>query len=145
MAIWHAGNIASNIFSGLLATGILTNLEGIAGFCAWQWFVLLKGLMGILIAVPAVWCLPNFPHDTGTYFLSEVQDEIAQYRMRVSAGGRSEDDEGGGWEGVRLALEDPFTWIYTVLHFGLIVALSFKDFFPSVSFGHKISMRKTHS
>lgn len=59
--------------------------------------------------------------------------EMAQYRSIVSAGGRSEDDEGGAWEGVKLACKDPFTWIFSVLHFGLIVALSFKDFFPSVS------------
>lgn len=79
------------------------------------------------------WCIPNFPHNTGTYFMTPEMSEMAQYRMIVSAGGRSEDDEGGAWEGVKLACKDPFTWIYTVLHFGLIVALSFKDFFPSVS------------
>jgi len=79
------------------------------------------------------WCIPNFPHNTGTYFMTAEMSEMAQYRMIVSAGGRSEDDEGGAWEGVKLACQDPFTWIYTVLHFGLIVALSFKDFFPSVS------------
>lgn len=43
MAIWHAGNIASNIFSGLLAAGILTQMEGIASMRAWQWFVILEG------------------------------------------------------------------------------------------------------
>jgi len=43
MAVWHAGNIASNIFSGLLAAGILTTMDGIANLRAWQWFVLLEG------------------------------------------------------------------------------------------------------
>jgi hypothetical protein len=43
MAIWHAGNIVSNIFSGLLAAGILTNMDGIANMHAWQWFILLEG------------------------------------------------------------------------------------------------------
>jgi MFS family permease len=43
MAIWHAGNIASNIFSGLLAAGVLTNMDNVAGLHAWQWFVLLEG------------------------------------------------------------------------------------------------------
>lgn len=66
-------------------------------------------------------------------WISDEMAEMAQYRMYVSAGGRHEDDEGGAWEGVRLACKDPFTWIYCVLHFGLILALSYKDFFPSVS------------
>jgi hypothetical protein len=81
--------------------------------------------------VAGIWTLPNFPHNSQHYLPAE-QSEMAQYRMLVSAGGRSEDDEGGAWEGVKLACKDPFTWIFTVLHFGLIVALSFKDFFPSI-------------
>lgn len=43
MAIWHAGNIVSNICSGLLAAAILTTMDGIAGLWAWQWFILLEG------------------------------------------------------------------------------------------------------
>jgi MFS family permease len=43
MGIWHAGNIISNVISGLLAAAILTNMDGIANLHAWQWFVLLEG------------------------------------------------------------------------------------------------------
>ncbi|KAK5065327.1 hypothetical protein LTR84_001165 [Exophiala bonariae] len=132
MAIWHAGNIASNIFSGLLAAGILHNMEGVANLRSWQWFVILEGIIGIFVGIVAFWCLPNFPHNTPTSFLTPEESEMAQHRMLVSFGGRSEDDEGGAWEGVVLACKDPFTWIFAVLHFGLIVALSFKDFFPSI-------------
>lgn len=42
MAIWHAGNIASNVFSGLLAAGILTNMDGVASIRAWMWFFILE-------------------------------------------------------------------------------------------------------
>lgn len=150
MAIWHGGYIASNIFSGLLAAGILTNMDNVAGLRAWQWFVFLEGktisystglphtndltgLVSIIIGVASFWGIPNFPHNTGTYFLTPEESEMAQYRMMVLAGGRTEDDEGRAWEGVQLAVRDLFTWIFTVLHFGLILALPFKDFFPSVS------------
>ncbi len=57
---------------------------------------------------------------------------MAQYRQLVSAGGLSEDDEGGYWEGFWQAVRDPFTWLFAGMHFSLIVAQSFKDFFPSV-------------
>lgn len=36
MSIWHAGNIISNVISGLLAAAILTTMEGIRGLHAWQ-------------------------------------------------------------------------------------------------------------
>ncbi|KAK3666393.1 hypothetical protein LTR22_002698 [Elasticomyces elasticus] len=43
MGIWHAGVIISNVFSGLLAAAILTNMDGIATLHAWQWFILIEG------------------------------------------------------------------------------------------------------
>ena len=132
MAIWHAGNIASNIFSGLLAAGILTNMDGVASLPAWAWFFILEGVVGVALGIIAFWGVPNFPHNHGVKWISPEQGELAQYRMLVSAGGRTEDDDGGAWEGVVLACKDPFTWIFTVLHFGLILALSYKDFFPSI-------------
>lgn len=132
MGIWHAGNIVSNIFSGLLAAGILTNMDGIAGLHAWQWFILLEGIVSILVACIAFWFIPNFPSNTSRRWLTEEEAAMAQYRQFVSAGGIHEDDEEGRWKGVWLAVKDPFTWLFAGIHFSLIIAQSFKDFFPSV-------------
>jgi MFS family permease len=157
MGIWHAGNIVSNIISGLLAAGILTNMDGTAGLASWKWFVLIEGqssdvpdvrlvlfswskadpnrLVGavsILVALSGFWLLPNFPNNTGTFFMSAEEAEMAQYRQLVSAGGISEDDEGDMWGGVWQACKDPYTWMFSTMHFALIIAQSFKDFFPSV-------------
>jgi MFS family permease len=133
MAIWHAGNIASNIFSGLLAAAILTTMEGIHGVSAWAWFFIIEGVVGVFVGLAGFWCIPNYPHNHGVKWLTAEQAQMAQYRMLVSSGGISEDDDVSAWQGVWLACKDPFTWIFTVLHFGLIVALSQKDFFPSAS------------
>ncbi|KAF4536465.1 Vitamin H transporter [Lasiodiplodia theobromae] len=132
MSIWHAGNIVSNIFSGLLAAGILTNMDGIAGLHAWQWFVLLEGIVSVIVAFLGFWFIPNWPNDTGSYFLTPEESEMAQYRQLVSAGGLSESDEGGAWSGVVMAAKDPFTWMFAAIHFSVIIAQSFKDFFPSI-------------
>lgn len=43
MGIWHAGNTISQAISGLLAAGILTNMDGVANLPAWKWFLLLEG------------------------------------------------------------------------------------------------------
>ncbi|GKZ93373.1 hypothetical protein AnigIFM59636_006444 [Aspergillus niger] len=132
MGIWHAGNIISNVFSGLLAAAILTNMDGIAHLRAWQWFILLEGIVSILVALIAFWFLPNFPDNTSRRWFSEEEAEMAKYRQFVSAGGIHEDDEGGRWTGVWLAVKDPFTWLFSAMHFALIIAQSFKDFFPSI-------------
>ena len=44
MGIWHAGSTISQAISGLLAAGILTNMEGTGNIRAWKWFLLLEGL-----------------------------------------------------------------------------------------------------
>ncbi|KAK6008107.1 hypothetical protein QM012_000010 [Aureobasidium pullulans] len=132
MGIWHAGNIISNVISGLLAAAILTNMDGIADLHAWQWFIILEGMVSILVALTGFWLLPNWPGNTGTYFFTPEESQMAQWRVFVSAGGVSEDDEGDYWGGVSQALRDPFTWMFASLHFALIIAQSFKDFFPSI-------------
>jgi MFS family permease len=82
MAIWHAGNIVSNVFSGLLAAGILTNMDNIAGLHAWQWFLLLEGIVSIMVAIPGFWLLPNFPNNTGTYYFTPEEQQIGKRNGR---------------------------------------------------------------
>lgn len=134
MGIWHAGNIISNVFSGLLAAAILTNMDGIAKLHAWQWFILLEGIVSVIVALLGYRFLPNFPDNTSRRWFSEEEEAMAQYRQAVSAGGVLEGGEGEGdyWGGVILAAKDPFTWLFAAIHFSLIIAQSFKDFFPSV-------------
>ncbi|KAL2795263.1 major facilitator superfamily domain-containing protein [Aspergillus keveii] len=134
MGIWHAGNIISNVFSGLLAAGILTNMDGIANLHAWQWFILLEGIVSITVALVAYRFIPNFPDNTSSRWFNEEEAAMAQYRQAVSAGGIMEGSEGEGdyWGGVILAAKDPFTWFFAAIHFSLIIGQSFKDFFPSI-------------
>ncbi|KAH7304699.1 putative vitamin H transporter [Stachybotrys elegans] len=132
MAIWHAGNIVSNVCSGLLAAAILTNMHNIGSLSSWQWFFIIEGAVSILVAFIGFWGLPNFPNNTSTSYMTEEQLQMAQYRMLVSAGGISEDDEGDYWTGFVMACKDPFTWMFAFLHFAIIIGQSFKDFLPSI-------------
>ncbi|KAL4926341.1 major facilitator superfamily domain-containing protein [Aspergillus undulatus] len=85
MGIWYAGNIISNVFSGLLAAAILINMIGVANLRAWQWFILLEGIVSVIVAFLVV-----------------------------------------------LAAKDPFAWMLATIHFLLIIAQTFKAFFPSI-------------
>ncbi|KAF2174006.1 hypothetical protein M409DRAFT_62190 [Zasmidium cellare ATCC 36951] len=129
MAIWHAGNTISNIISGFLAAGILHNMGGMAGLYSWQWFFIIEGAVSILVGVVAFFLLPDWPENTR--WLSDEEREIARYRVLVSNGGK-EEQVGGTWDGLKDAIKDPFTWMFCGMHFSLINAQSFKDFFPSI-------------
>ncbi|KAH7017979.1 major facilitator superfamily domain-containing protein [Microdochium trichocladiopsis] len=129
MAIWHAGNTASNILSGFLAAGILENMQGVVGLKAWQWFFLIEGAVSVIVAIVAYFILPGWPEDSG--FLDDQERDMAKYRMLVSNGGIDETQV-GAWAGLKMAAKDPFTWIFCLMHFALITAQSFKDFMPSI-------------
>ncbi|KAH6695432.1 major facilitator superfamily transporter [Plectosphaerella plurivora] len=132
MGIWHAGNTVSQAISGLLAAGILSNMDGVANLHAWKWFLLLEGIVSILVALASFWFIPNFPDSTGTYFITEEEAAMAQYRQSVSAGGIAEDDEGDYWGGFWQCMKDPYSHLFAGIHFCLIIAQSYKDFFPSI-------------
>lgn len=85
-----------------------------------------------MIGVISFWFIPNYPNTTGSYFLTAEEAEMAAYRQTVSAGGLSEDDEGDYWSGVWTMLKDPFAHMFALIHFSIIIAQSYKDFFPSV-------------
>jgi MFS family permease len=55
MGIWHAGDIISNVFSGLLAAGILTGMDNTADLHSWQWFLFIEGIVSILVAISGFW------------------------------------------------------------------------------------------
>ncbi|KAH6848469.1 major facilitator superfamily domain-containing protein [Alternaria rosae] len=129
MAIWHAGNTMSNILSGFLAAGILTNMDEVLGLHAWQWFFIIEGAASIVVAAGAYFLLPSWPHNTK--WLTAEESEMAMYRVQVSNGGHDEG-VGGTWDGVKAAAADPFTWYFCLMHFSLVTAQSFKDFLPSI-------------
>ncbi|KAL1653911.1 hypothetical protein SLS61_003696 [Didymella pomorum] len=129
MAIWHAGNTISNILSGFLAAGILTNMDEVLGLHSWQWFFIIEGAASIVVACAGYFLLPSWPHNTR--WLSAEETEMAQYRVQVSNGGHDEV-AGGTWDGLKEAAKDPFTWYFCLMHFALVTAQSFKDFMPSI-------------
>jgi sugar phosphate permease len=97
---------------------------------SWQWFFIIEGGVSILVGVAAFFLLPDYPENTK--WLSVEESEMAQYRVVLSNGGKQEEI-GGTWDGLKAAVRDPFTWMFCGMHFSLINAQSFKDFFPSVS------------
>jgi hypothetical protein len=95
-------------------------------------------MASIIVAVVSFWFIPNFPDSTGSYFITEEESAMAQYRQSVSAGGLSEDDSGGHWDGFWKAMKDPFSHLFAGIHFSLIIAQSYKDFFPSVRLAFRL-------
>ncbi|KAG2152186.1 sugar transporter [Suillus cothurnatus] len=89
-ALLTCGSSVSNAFSALIASGILAGLDGRLGFTAWRWLFFVEGILTTIVAVCAIWILPDFP-STPSIWLSPDEQILAKRRMEEDATAGNED------------------------------------------------------
>ncbi|KDQ49271.1 hypothetical protein JAAARDRAFT_63791 [Jaapia argillacea MUCL 33604] len=131
-AILYFGLLISNAFGSLIAAGILAHMDGVRGIRAWRWLFYIEGAITIAIGFLAMWILPDYPHNNR--WMTATQRRLAQRRIAEDAGEADEDtDKESFWQGMKLALRDPKTYILAMLSFSQLVGLSFINFFPTLT------------
>lgn len=130
-AILYCGNIISNAFGALIASGILSGMEGKLGHAAWRWLFYIEGSLTIFVAIIAIFVLPDFP--TTTRWLSPQERALALKRMEEDAGvGDQQETEGHG-NGFWLAIIDWKVWWLALTLTSQTLALSFNAYFPTLT------------
>lgn len=89
--LWSAA-IISGAFSGLLAYG-LANMDGIAGYGGWRWIFIIEGIATVVIAVAAIFVLPDWP--TTAKFLSASERDLLERRLGLDTGDSCRMDHWG--------------------------------------------------
>ncbi|KAG1877331.1 MFS general substrate transporter [Suillus subluteus] len=132
-ALLYCGNSVSNAFGALIASGILGSLDGTLGFTAWRWLFFVEGALTIVVAVSAIWILPDFP-STPNVWLSHDEQILAKRRMEEEVAvieRESKPEE--NFSGLAQALIDwRVWWLGVTLHL-MTCSLSFVIFFPTLS------------
>lgn len=145
-AILYCGNIISNAFGSLLASGILDGMQGKLGRAAWRWLFYIEGSLTIFAAICAIFILPDFPATTRRRWLSEQERLLAMRRMEEDAGvgDEAETEVEGHAAGLVMALKDWKVWWMSVAMTAQVVCLSFNAYFPTLSatmgFGPTVSL-----
>ncbi|KAJ6599114.1 MFS general substrate transporter [Mycena vulgaris] len=118
-AILYCGNIISNAFGSLMASGILAGMQ--------------EGALTVFVAALALFVLPDFP--ATSKWLTPEERELALLRMTEDAGvgDQSETEHGGPLTGLWLAVKDWRVWWLAFALTAQVVALSFNAFFPTLS------------
>ncbi|KAG2040030.1 MFS general substrate transporter [Suillus americanus] len=132
-AFLFCGSSISNAFGALIASGILGSLDGTLGFSAWRWLFFVEGALTIVVAVSAIWILPDFP-STPSVWLSPDEQTLAKRRMveEVTAI-EHEDKPEENFSGLAEVLMDwRVWWLGVALHL-LVCSASFSIFFPTLS------------
>lgn len=128
-AILFMGCLLSGAFSGLIAAGILDGMDGVAGLPSWRWLFILEGIATAVVAVVAVFLLPNMP--TTTSWLSEQERQLALWRLEQDIGdGHSEEES--LLRGFKMALKDVKVYVVAVILFSIATSASVLNFFPTV-------------
>jgi len=83
-AILYCGSLSSNAFGGLIAAGILDGMQGKRGHEAWRWLFYIEGALTVVVAIVAIFVLPDFP--STTKWLTPAERRLAEFRMEEDAG-----------------------------------------------------------
>ncbi|KAJ3741187.1 sugar transporter [Lentinula detonsa] len=132
-AILYCGNLISNAFGSLMASGILSGMQGTLGHAAWRWLFYIEGSLTVFVAICAMFILPDFP--TTTKWLTPLERKLAVQRMEEDAGvgDQGETEVGGQASGLVLALSDWRVWWMSLAMTAQVVSLSFNAYFPTLS------------
>ncbi|KAH9977701.1 MFS general substrate transporter [Lactifluus volemus] len=134
-ALLSCGILISNAFGSLIASGILSRMQGKLGHAAWRWLFYIEGCLTILVAIMATFVLPDFPENSH-HFLSPEETCLAKLRMQEDVGvGDCEETErkDSRFPGLRDALGDWRVYWLALALTSLVVSLSFNAFFPTLT------------
>ncbi|RMJ19589.1 hypothetical protein CDV36_000732 [Fusarium kuroshium] len=129
MALFYSGSQLGNAFGGLLAIAIL-ELDGRFGLEGWRWLFLVEGVVTVGLALVFAFTLPNSPQ--GAKSLNEVERAWIKYNYEADQG--QGDDRSGmtAWQGLKLAIQDPKTWLLLATLYYIFVSAGVTNFLPPV-------------
>lgn len=125
-------SLLSGAFSGLIAAGISSGMDGAKGISAWRWLFIIEGCITIFIAILAFFILPNFPRTTS--WLSDEERALAVWRLEEDIGVDDwvSSSQQSFFHGFVLAARDAKTWLLMLILSGIVSSASVTNFFPTV-------------
>jgi MFS family permease len=156
-AILFCGNLISNAFSSLVGAAVLSNMEGVLGHAAWRWLYWIEGAATMVIAISAIFILPDLPHNSRGF--TEEERAVAVLRMTEDVGegtflipslatrslrqqwetmliiytADEDSSEQSPWAGLIMAVKDLKIYVMMLTFTAYVVGLSFNAFFPSLT------------
>jgi ACS family tartrate transporter-like MFS transporter len=109
MLAWFLVAIPLSTVIGGPISGLVLEMNGVAGLAGWQWLFIIEGLPATLMGIAALWVLPDRPEDA--QFLTPEERRLVRDRI---AGERRERET----RNLLSALKDPRVLILTVAQFG---------------------------
>lgn len=132
-ALLYSGLVLAQAFSGLIAAGVFAGMSGAGGVPGWQWLFILEAALSAFFALTAFFILPNYPHSkNGSAMWSMTEDMRRIAVARIEADRVEQPTNSTVWQGLRLALGDPKTYIFIFMNIFMTSSYGFNNFFPTM-------------
>ncbi|KAI5480780.1 mfs transporter [Pseudohyphozyma bogoriensis] len=133
IALMYSGNTIANGLGGLIASGIISGLNGHSGLDGWRWLFIIEGALTSGVGLACYFLLPSLP--SKTKWLSEEERRLSIWRMTVDTSGSNEEEDNldmTRMQAVRLVLKDWKIMLLIAQQLFIAMSQSFTYFFPSI-------------
>ncbi|KIK78426.1 hypothetical protein PAXRUDRAFT_834574 [Paxillus rubicundulus Ve08.2h10] len=131
ISIITSGSTLSSAFGALIASGVMGTMDTVFGFAGWRWLFLLEGSVTILIAVFAIFVIPDYPSSSASWLTPK---ELALARRRLEEDVCHGDlDQAKYLSTLTQALTDWRMWWLSTALLCIFATDSFVNFFPTLS------------
>lgn len=103
-------------------------MGGTAGLSGWRWLFILQGIITFVLAIAAVFILPDEP--LKTRWLSPDERQLAHDRMALDTVDLKENTT--TWAGLKECAKDSNLWLLAFMQFFHMAASGYKNFFPTI-------------
>ncbi|KAB2572696.1 hypothetical protein BFW01_g10300 [Lasiodiplodia theobromae] len=111
ISILYTGNIIATAFAGLIAAGVFDGLDKTRGIAGWQWLFILQGAVTFMVALGAVFTLPDNP--LTTRWLTPEERQLAHDRIVRDTVGKREASS--TFAGLKEAALDYRVWVFAFM------------------------------
>ncbi|OQE15234.1 hypothetical protein PENSTE_c029G07134 [Penicillium steckii] len=130
--VYISAAILSGAFGGLIAAGIVDNLEGAHGIRGWRWLFIVEGAATVGFAIISLFILPDFPGTSKR--LSERERHVAVTRLATENVTTATEDgaQMGNWEAIVVSVKDLRTWAFVVGYMVIVGSSTLTYFYPTL-------------
>jgi sugar phosphate permease len=111
MLAWFLVAVPASAVVGGPVSGMLLQMDGVAGLRGWQWLFVIEGLPVVLLGVATLWLLPDRPEDAT--FLTAEERQLVRAALEAEAREREQRH-------LMTALKDPRVLLLAASQFGFI-------------------------
>jgi MFS family permease len=130
-SILYSGSLLSGAFGGIIAASVEATLGNFLGISSWRWLFLLESSCTILLAVSAMFILPDYPHTTR--WLSAEDRSLAISRVRSQPGYHANSQRQVGLlSGLKMAVKDYKVWLLSLIIITKTSAGAVTSFIPTL-------------